>query len=365
MTDMVNKTRGWSDSVLTIGCAYKNPKGGIAQVLKSYDAYVFDRFKFVANSCNGNKFRKLMIAVAACLKCVGILACDRKVRIVHIHTASYVSFRRSAWFVRIAKLFGKRVVMHIHGGGFKHYYETQPRFVQRVLNRCDCIIVLSESWASFIKEITICPDVRVLENIIDDPTLLKCPKDTSHFHLLFLGLITRQKGIFDLLDMLADHRAEFEGRLCLHVGGNGEVETLKNKINEYGLTDIVKYEGWVSGDRKIELFNIVNAYILPSYVEGLPISILESMSYGLPVLSTPVGGIPEVVSEDTGILFNAGDKNGMYAAIKSVMTDKAKCERMGRAAKERCTPYLPDRVRQSLMRIYAYYDDSSANADEN
>lgn len=243
--------------------------------------------------------------------------------------------------------------MHIHGGGFKHYYQTQPHFVSRILNKCDCIIVLSESWLSFIKGITTCSDIRILENIVDNPTVVTCERDSSCFHLLFLGLITQQKGIFDLLDMLGDYRSEFEGRLCLHVGGNGEVETLKSKIDGYGLNDIVRYEGWVSGERKIELFNRVDAYILPSYAEGLPISILEAMSYGLPVLSTPVGGIPEIVSSDTGILFDPGDKEGMYAAVKSVMTDKAEYERMGRTAKERCTPYLPARVRQSLMEIYS------------
>lgn len=343
-----------SKRILTVGCAYKDPKGGIAQVLKSYDTYIFDRFRFVANSDGkGGKLRKLFTAVIALVKMVLLLIFDREIAIVHIHTASYRSFDRSAWFVRAAKLCGKKVVLHIHGGGFKNYYATRPRFVSRILDRCDCIIVLSESWRIFVQGVTECPNIRILENIIDDPVYLDSDRDGSEFRLLFLGLITQQKGIFDLLEMLSEHREEFEGKLRLHVGGNGEVDTLNRMIEELHLHEIVEYEGWVSGNKKIELFNLVDAYILPSYVEGLPISIMEAMSYGLPVLSTPVGGIPEVVSADNGILFAPGNKEDMYVAVHDIMADNGKCAAMGARAKQICQSYLPCAVRKKLIDIYA------------
>ncbi len=342
------------DRILTIGCAYKNPKGGIAQVLKSYDTYIFDRFRFVANSDGkGGKLRKLFTAAIALVKTVWQLVFDRKIAIVHIHTSSYRSFDRSAWFVRVAKLFGKKVVLHIHSGRFKNYYATRPRFVSRVLNHCDCIIVLSESWRAFVQGVTECQNIRILENIIDEPIRLETDRNEQVFKLLFLGLITRQKGIFDLLEMLSEHREEFEGRLRLYVGGNGEVDILNRMIEELHLQEIVEYDGWVSGDKKIELFNLVDAYILPSYAEGLPVSIMEAMSYGLPVLSTPVGGIPEVVSSDNGVLFPSGNKDEMYAAVRSVMTDHDRRVAMGEHAKKVCRSYLPDAVRKKLIDIYA------------
>ena len=133
------------------------------------------------------------------------------------------------------------------------------------------------------------------------------------FTLLFLGLLGKNKGIYDLLECIRDHKVEFQGKLKLYIGGNGEIEHVKQLIKEYGIADIVIFEGWVSGDKKIELLNKSDAYILPSYKEGLPISILEAMSYGMPIISTPVGGIPEIVSNgENGYLVEPGNKEDIY-----------------------------------------------------
>lgn len=100
--------------------------------------------------------------------------------------------------------------------------------------------------------------------------------------------IGHNKGIYDLIGVIALHKKEFHGRQQLRVGGNREVDKVKILIKEKKISDIVSYEGWVSGGRKVELLDVSDAYILPSYKEGLPISILEAMSYGLPMISTKV-----------------------------------------------------------------------------
>ena len=79
---------------------------------------------------------------------------DRKIKIVHIHTASYNSFKRSAWYVSLANFMRKKVLLHIHGGGFKEYYATNPQWISSVLNKCDGIITLSESWKEFFQGVT-------------------------------------------------------------------------------------------------------------------------------------------------------------------------------------------------------------------
>ena len=77
----------------------------------------------------------------------------------------------------------------------------------------------------------------------------------------------------------------------------------------------VKFEGWVGGEKKIHLLNWADVYILPSFNEGLTISILEALSYNCPIISTPVGGIPEVVTEDNGILVEPGNTKQIAEAI--------------------------------------------------
>lgn len=342
-----------SDQVLILGCDYHPPKGGVAQVMYNYERYIYPKFKCIINSGGTNKVVKLMRAIVAFIKMIYCLCVDHKIQIVHIHTASYNSFRRSSLFVKLAKVFDKKVIIHIHGGGFKEYYKTSPSWISEILNKADIIIVLSVSWKIFFESITKGPKVCVVENIVAKPNLIKKKYNDQKLHLLFLGLVDDQKGIFDLLDVIHEHVREWKSKLTLHIGGNGQIQRLENLIKKYGLKEIVSYEGFVSGEKKKELLSSCDALILPSYTEGLPVSILEAMSYGKAVFSTPVGGIPEVIYQnDNGLLFSPGDKNAMYEIIEQSLNNRDSIINMGRNSLLHITPYLPENVCKKLESIY-------------
>ena len=102
----------------------------------------------------------------------------------------------------------------------------------------------------------------------------------------------------------------------MYIGGNGEIQRLKELINKHNIEDIVEFLGWISSMEKAIILNSTDVYILPSYNEGLPISILESMSYGKAIISTNVGGIPEIVrNKENGLLINPGELKQMEQAI--------------------------------------------------
>ena len=343
-------TKNRSEAILSVGCEYKNPKGGVAQVMKNYEEYIFPEFKCVVNSGGNNKVEKLFKALFGWLEMLFKLTFDKKIKIVHIHTASYNSFKRSAIFLKLAKFFGKKVILHIHGGGFKEYYATNPSWIAKILNSSDAIITLSESWKEYYESITNGPAIFILENIIANPNILD-RKESTKCNLLFLGKIDRLKGIYDLLEVLYQNKQNFSDKIELHIGGGGEVEKLKELISKYELEDFVYYEGFVSGNKKETLLNECDAYILPSYTEGLPVSILEAMSYGKPILSTPVGGIPEVV-KGNGILFQPGDLSAIRKAIELIATNESRRKEMGLKSKEMIEGYLPANVETKLEKIY-------------
>ena len=114
----------------------------------------------------------------------------------------------------------------------------------------------------------------------------------------------------------------------------------------------MKFEGWVSGEKKIELLNWADVYILPSFNEGLPISILEAMSYKKPIISTPVGGIPEVVDKTNGILVTPGNDEEIFSAMKHYVDYKADITKHGEESYKKAETYLPDYVLNHLKRIY-------------
>lgn len=345
-----------ASSILTVGCSFHHPMGGIAQVMYNYDRYVFPIFKTIENSGGNNKLYKFGKAIWSLLLMVMKLAVDKKIQIVHIHTASYNSFRRSVWHVKLAKLFKKKVIIHIHGGGFKEYYETNPQWITSNLNCADALITLSDMWKEYFEKVTCYPKIFVVENIVPEPVFKESLKHDDKFHFLFLGLITEEKGIFDLIDVLHEYNDDFKGNLVLHIGGNGKIQKLIKLIDAYNLGDIVKYEGFVTGAEKESLLKNCDAFILPSYIEGLPVSILEAMSYGKPILTTPVGGIPEMVkNNDNGILFSPGDSENIRKAICELLFNRTRVEKMGRKSLQYIRPCLPSNISKKLESIYQIY----------
>ena len=101
------------------------------------------------------------------------------------------------------------------------------------------------------------------------------------------------------------------------------------------------------------MLNSVDVFFLPSHNEGLPISILEGMTYELPVLSTPVGGIPSVVREgENGLLVPPADIDRMYQAIMTLASDPSLRETMGARSLEISRDYLVDNVKKELDAFY-------------
>lgn len=343
-----------SDKVLTVGCEYSLPRGGIAQLMNNYEKYVFKNFKCVINSAEGNFFYKILKLCIGLIMINVRLLFDKDIRIVHIHTASNNSFRRSVLFFFCARFYRKKIVLHVHGGGFQKFYRNNQKFVTKIFDKCDCIITLSEYWQLFFQQITKCKNIQIVENLVSLPLIGNTQFDDSLTHILFMGWIVQEKGIYDLLDVIAEHKDEFKNRICLHVAGNKQVEQLLSVIKEKELSDIVLYEGWISGEIKTKLLSSVDIFIQPSYAEGLPLSILEAMSYGKPILATPVGGVPELVDESNGILFEAGSKKLIYNAIHRLMYDSVLRKEMGKKSRIKSHKYLPDAVEKKLQSIYNF-----------
>lgn len=337
-------------NILTIGIDYRVVRGGVAAVENVYSTF-YQPFNHVTTTVTNGQVKKLLVLCKAILQFLYWMLFHPEIKIVHVQGSVGASFWRKAIFIYIAKFFHKKVVWHMHAGRFAVFYQQHRYAVRKVVNKSDVIIALSEYWKEYFKNEFPTKRVEIIKNVISAPRVHK--QQTGYFTLLFLGLLGKNKGIYDLLECIRDHKVEFQGKLKLYMGGNGEIEHVKQLIKEYGIADIVIFEGWVSGDKKIELLNKSDAYILPSYKEGLPISILEAMSYGMPIISTPVGGIPEIVSNgENGYLVEPGNKEDIYKAIISLLNDSDLRNRMGSVSLSRVGEHLPEYVEKQLETLY-------------
>lgn len=358
-------TKSLSDKVLVIGEYFNDyAHGGIAAVLRYYKPY-FQTFRFIASHRSSKFADKLRYDLGGLLKMCFVLLWNRlsggDIRIVHIHTAAGGSFRNHQYYVRLAKSLGYKVILHSHASSFESYFGAAGHgqaAILRTLNCVDRLIVLSESWKRWFIGIGVSDAggrIVVLNNITEPPAgpFVKPDKKMGPREFLFLGEIGDRKGIFDVLDAISEHRAELDGKMLLRIGGNRDVQRLLDEIDNKNLSSMVRYEGFVSGDRKAELLLRSDALILTSYNEELPISILEAMSYGNVIISTPVGGIPEVVDSSNGILVSPGDRDAIFNALERVVSMSSdEFKSMSDASRRKVEPFYPEHVMSCLSNIY-------------
>jgi glycosyltransferase involved in cell wall biosynthesis len=171
---------------------------------------------------------------------------------------------------------------------------------------------------------------------------------------LFLGLLGNRKGIFDLLPAFKQASEEMPN-LRLRIGGNGDVDATRVCVRTLGLENSVCLLGWISGSVKDQELHRADIFVLPSYNEGLPMSVLEAMAWGLPVVTTPVGGIPELIENRVdGLLVRPGDIGDLREALVSLAADRALRHRLGCNARERVERnHSAAQVLTALESVYA------------
>ena len=274
------------------------------------------------------------------LRCVAGLIRGRGT-IVHIHTCSGLAFWRDTGLALLARLFGRRVVWHIHGGGFEDFVQGASRgqraLMDWVFSSSAAIIVLSESWRARLGRHLSPPRWAVVENGVAPPA--RDGIAPSPGVALFVGTLDSVKGADDVVEATAlAARNGFRGlvRMAGPETAPGQRARLQRLIDRDGLAEQVHLVGTLSDADKTTAFQAAGVFLLPSHVEGLPVSMLEAMSWGLPVIVTDVGAVAEVVTDGVeGFVVKPGDVNALADRLTQLGADSALRQRMGTAARRR------------------------------
>ena len=327
--------------IVMVGPSLKS-RGGIASVACTYEAAgLFRKWPvlYLNSHMEGSKVKKLLAALSA-LKAFVILLLLRRVRVLHIHVAIGTSFWRKSLFILLAYAARCPVFIHLHSGEFPEFYWRkcgliQKRFVRFVLDHADYLIVLSSQWWALLDGITKNKRIMKIPNfIIDDrnePPACKREKNS----VLFLGRLSEEKGFFDLLQAAAIVAQRIPG-FRLYCGGEGDVNVVMSRVRGLGIADNVVLLGWVEEAQRHELLCRVAAFVLPSYVEGLPMAVIEAMSKGTPVVASNVGGVPDVIEDGKdGLLVRTGDVAGIAQALITLLEDSTARVRLGEAGRQK------------------------------
>lgn len=339
--------------VLMIGPA-RCVHGGISGVVNNYFEAGLDRkvnLRYIGTMVEGGRFRKLLQAGIAYVQFLSALpGCD----LVHVNVASDNSYRRKSVFIRTAKKFHKKIVIHQHGGDFETFYRKEQdekgrERIRRVLRMGDAFLVLAPPWKDFFGEITDRERITVLPDAIAIPAAYE--KSYDNRDVLFLGRLCREKGIGELLSCVPDLAGEFPD-FHLYLGGIWEDEELRRLAEQDRVH--VTWLGWVSGEEKEKWLRRCRVLTLPSWFEGQSVSLLEAMANYCGIVAADTGGIPQmIVPEKTGVLVPVRDALALYKELARLLREDGLCKRLGTAAREKVeTAFGIEENMRTLLDIY-------------
>ena len=320
-------------------------KGGIRTVVKQYLAYNGWKeinLRYIPTHVEGSILKKsLFFLIQYTLLCLSCLA--HKPDIVHMHVSERGSFWRKMIILRTCQFLGMKTVLHHHGAEFFLFYdkasEKNKHRIARTISGADVNLVLSNYHFELMKKQFPQGNFKVIYNGIIPEAGVYNPYATG---ILFVGRLGERKGIYDLIDAIEQIDGSLPSEIQLFFCGDGDINHVSRVLSEKNLLKRVAHIGWCDKKQLLQFYGQSMLFILPSYNEGLPMSLLEAMYAGLPCISTKVAGIPEVLKSGVnGILVEPGNLDQIKDSILQLMQDKELRKRFGSNAH--------DMVRESFL----------------
>lgn len=317
----------------------QNPmvKGGIAAVVNGYRGSQLEKdfnVIYVESYKDGSRLSKILKAIGGYFHFVKVLLIDMP-DIIHMHTSFGPSFYRSLPFIWMASWVKKPIINHCHGAEFENFYitasEKKKRLIRKAYGKCRVMIALSDEWKENLSKIVPVENIAVIENysIMHDDAVKERVNRESNKQVLFLGTIGKRKGCYDI-PAVAEKVAREIPNVKFVIAGDGDIPQIKALLKEKKTVKNVIFPGWVRDLKKDKLLRQSDIFFLPSYNEGMPMSILDAMGYALPIVSTDVGGITKIVRDgENGYTCQPGQIDSFVSKIVDLLKSEDDLKKMG------------------------------------
>lgn len=312
-------------NVLMVGVD-NNRLGGMWTVaetyIKSIEFNAEVNLYYVATSTCGSAIKRLLKMFQGYIRIFFILML-KNVNIVHVHMAEKGSVYRKGFVVKIAKMFRKKVIVQMHAGPIMNWYDSitanQQKKVKKIFNSPDKVLVLGDYWRDQLTRLIPKEKIDVLYNGAECSNFNSYNNDGNI--ILYMGLIKKTKGTFDLVDAIAQINKELPSDIRVYICGADEEGCMVQYIREKKLEDRIVLPGWISKEQRLELFKNTIVSVLPSYFEALSMTVIESMCYGIPVLTTNITTMPELLGEDVELVL-PGDIPQLGKYLLTLINDR-------------------------------------------
>ncbi|WP_102145651.1 glycosyltransferase family 4 protein [Mycobacterium hubeiense] len=348
--------------VLTIGPAAAGPhsRGGMASVMRLMLEDADPRFavRAVPTFVDTGVIARLLVGIGGMFAASALILFGRA-DVVHVHLSHGGSVVRKSLPLMAARARGVPTIVHGHSFNFSGWMDPLPgparRLVRAVL-RADRWLVLGQTLsAEYCRSLGLGDDqVEVLYNPVALPAVP--PRGVCErrpLMVLSLGRLGQRKGTYDLVQAIELLPPDIRTQLAVVLAGDGEVDKVRQVITARGLDDVIDVVGWVDADGRNELLCRADIFVLPSHDEGLPMAILEAMAHGVVPLSTPVGGIPEAITDGVdGLLVPPGNPAQLADALRRLVECDDLRARLAVATRQRAEAFDIAGWRQELAELW-------------
>lgn len=258
--------------------------------------------------------------------------------IVHLNTSmDRKAFWRDTVYLLVSRLLRRKVVYQVHGGELPQAFfagnALLTAFLKWLLQLPDAVVLLAEVERGAYQDFTRCKRLSVIPNAIDLNQYAWAEArsyETDRLRLVYIGRLAEGKGIHEAIEAFHILRQQGVHNLDFVIAGSGPAESaLREQVKALQLEDGVRFAGPLFGDRKIAFWREADIFVFPTYREGLPYTILESLASATPVVTTRVGGIPDVIGDGVhGRFVELRDAEGIANAVRTMVLDRVRLREM-------------------------------------
>jgi len=248
-------------------------------------------------------------------------SCRAEYGVAQVDVYSGASFVWAEWVSGWLRLLGKKVILTLHGGNLPEFAKRWPRRVGRLLRQADRVTAPSEYLRRALRSWR--PDIELMPNPIDFDRYSFRLRDKPKPNLVWLRALHRIYNPVLAVEVVAAVRRSFPDiRLALYGPDkrDGVLGDLEERIRGFGLADKVRWYGGVQKSEVAKVLSESDVFLNTTDVDNTPVSVIEAMACGLCVVSTNVGGVPDLVRDgQDGLLVGPRDPGGMAAAVTRVL----------------------------------------------
>lgn len=309
--------------------------------------YRFIPFEFASTSpFTEDPGRRILRVLIGVNRFLFTLARNSAIEVVHVNTApDQRAVLRDSLLILVSRLLGRKVVLQVHGAVSDHHY---PQFLQWVMTRtfplCSIVLLFSSRDTQTLR--TMIPRLRadIFPNAIRSRDFIQngksFRKDVSipqdNRVVIFLSRIIKEKGVFELVESIPAVVKEFKAVTFIFAGDGPEIDPVKRVCKDSGIEEYVRFTGHLPYKDVTRALVASDVFVLPTYyIEGMPTAILQALAAGLPVITTPAGGIPEVIKTgENGFLIQPRSPRQLAEKILLLLQQDDLRDQIGRSNSE-------------------------------